>query len=79
MKAPRIEGDVTADEEHGGMSEKFEGLRNRAKNRGHRDPSSRKSAIVKHAQSREYKTGLIGFVQRVGTVSLILCKALSRC
>lgn len=73
------EGDVTAehtrnngtDSKHGGFSEKLSGLRQRAVNRGHRygKGQARQSAIVKHARSKEYSTGLIGFAQRVGTVS----------
>ena len=70
------EGDVTAEharntgaEHRGGFSEKLNGLRQRAVNRGHHSSNVRKSAIVKQAQKKEYKTGLIGFAQRVGTVS----------
>lgn len=54
---------------HHGMSEKIDGLRQRAKNRGHSGATVRSTDPAHPTPERTYSTGIAGFMQRIGTVS----------
>ena len=65
------EGDVQEAEKghHGSFGRKVEGLRQRAKNRGHgANGNNVYSTDPNKPPERHYSTGITGFVQRVATV-----------